>query len=71
MPGADDIKQLKLNQNLWGLLLSLGALGAADYFRLSAAFWWLSFVLAIVIAISVLITTGFYTFHYCKKKCEE
>jgi len=34
MPSADDLK-INLNQNLWGLLLSLGALGTSEYYKLA------------------------------------
>jgi cytochrome c oxidase subunit IV len=67
---ADAIKQLKLNQNLWALLLSLGALGAADYFKLSATFRWLSLILAIVMTLSVLVTTAFYRFITVRKNAK-
>jgi cytochrome c oxidase subunit IV len=70
MPSADDVK-INLNQNLWALLLSLGALGAADYFKLSALFRWLSLILAIGMTASMAFTVTFYTIHYCKRKKKE
>lgn len=70
MPSANDVK-INLNQNLWALLLSLGALGAADYFKLSAPFRWLSLILATGMTLSLAFTATFYTIHYCKKKHKE
>ena len=58
---------LKLNQNLWGLLLSLGALGASEYFHL----YWLqkfSFGLTIISALSYVVTLTAYTYDYAKRK---
>ncbi len=67
MPTTDAFK-INLNQNLWGLLLGLAALGAADYFKLSTSFYWISLILVIGMTVSMAFTLTFYTIHYCKKK---
>ena len=67
MASADNFK-INLNQNLWGLVLGLGALGAADYFRLGKVFWWLAVIISLGTTISMAFSVCFYTIHYCKKK---
>jgi hypothetical protein len=66
MPSTDDVK-ININQNLWGLLLGLGALGASEYFNLHTLYW-LSSVIAVVMMLSMVFTVTFYTIHYCKRK---
>lgn len=62
-----DVDQIKLNQNLWGLLLSFVALGAAEYYELYTLYWF-SVVAAAVMSISVIVTTVAYTINYWKGK---
>jgi hypothetical protein len=64
---VEDKFHINLNQNLWGLVVTYGALGVAEHWRLHWLFC-LSFVVAIGMSISVLATFSFYTVNYCKKK---
>jgi hypothetical protein len=59
--------KINLNQNLWGLVVSLVSLGAAEYFKLCTLFWF-SVVVAVVMTISIGITTYAYTKTYWKNK---
>jgi len=59
--------KINLNQNLWGLLLSLITLGAAEYFKLCVLFWF-GFILSIITGLSVAITLIPYTIDYWKRK---
>jgi hypothetical protein len=63
--GADESFKIKLNQNLWVLVVGYLSLGAADHYHLSWWFLWLARVVASVATISVLITLCFYTVNYC------
>lgn len=63
---ADKFK-INLNQNLWGLLVSFGFLGAAEYYKLCVLFWF-SVIPAVVMVISVCFTTFSYTKRYMNKK---
>jgi hypothetical protein len=65
----EDKINVNLNQNLWGLLVSYLALGAADHYHLSWWFLWLARALATLMTISVLAGFAFYTVHYCARKC--
>lgn len=67
MAGSLDNFKINLNQNLWGLLVSFGFLGAAEYFQLCVLFWF-SIVPAAAMVISVCITTWVYTARYKEKK---
>jgi hypothetical protein len=69
MAATDDVR-IRLNQNLWGLVLGLGGVGAGEYFHLVWLFR-LSFVVAIGMFVSMAFSTFFYTRHYCKKKRED
>jgi len=60
-------ESLNLNQNLWGLIVSLGSLGAAEYFKLFY-FFWFSFALTVIMTLSIAVTTLAYTIAYWKKK---
>jgi glucan phosphoethanolaminetransferase (alkaline phosphatase superfamily) len=66
MPSADDFK-INLNQNLWGLVVSLGALGASEHWSLRTLYWF-ALVVSVVMALSVIVTTFVYTLRYCQKK---
>jgi hypothetical protein len=59
---------VKLNQNLWGLVAAYGALGAAEYWQLKRLCW-LSAITAVGMIISVAITTIAYTYDYWIHKC--
>jgi glucan phosphoethanolaminetransferase (alkaline phosphatase superfamily) len=62
----DDLN-INLNQNLWGLVVSLGSLGSAEYFKLDTLYWF-SFAIAVVMTVSIAITTFAYTKAYWTKK---
>ena len=59
--------KINLNQNLWGLVVSFVSLGTAEYFRLCMLFWF-SVVIAVVMTISISITTFAYTKTYSKNR---
>lgn len=59
--------KINLNQNLWGLTISLIALGCSEKYQLSDLEI-ISVVLAVVMGVSVIITTFAYTYKYCKRK---
>lgn len=59
--------RINLNQNLWGLIVGLIALGAAEHFQLATLFWFAVTVSGIMLA-SVTVTTVAYTLRYCKNK---
>ena len=61
------LPDLDLNQNLWGLLVTYTALGAAEHWGMERLAC-LAFVMAIVLSLSVLVTTTLYTYQYCVHK---
>jgi hypothetical protein len=63
---ADNFK-INLNQNLWGLFLTLLTLGAAEYFGLCTLYWF-GLILSGLTSISFLITLVAYTINYWKSK---
>lgn len=67
MANAEDQFKINLNQNLWGLAVGLGALGAAEHFQFRVLFWFAAIVSSIMV-VSVGLTTVAYTRQYLKKK---
>jgi hypothetical protein len=67
MSDATDQFKINLNQNLWGLVIGLSGLGAAEYYRLCTLFWF-SVAVSIIMYLSVAVTTLVYTINYWKKK---
>jgi len=67
MSGAHEAFKINLNQNLWGLVVSLVALGAAEHFKLCTLYW-IAAALSALMAISVAVTTVAYTINYVKNK---
>jgi hypothetical protein len=67
MSGPQDSFKINLNQNLWGLVVGLVALGAAEYFHLSSLFWF-ALVLSVIMTVSVAATTLAYTINYWTEK---
>jgi hypothetical protein len=65
---VEDKFDINLNQNLWGLVVSYAALGVAEHWGLKWLFW-PSLIVAGGMSLSVLVTTAFYTWNYCWKKC--
>ena len=67
MVNSADAFKINLNQNLWGLFLSFGFLGIAEYYELHALFW-LALVPSVAMVISLCITTWAYTDNYVRNK---
>jgi len=65
--GAEDKLEIKLNQNLWVLIVSLLGLGVSEYFNLNILLYF-GLVLSICSTLSIILTLGFYTYNYCKNK---
>ena len=63
---VDNLK-INPNQNLLGMLASLGFLGVAEYYDLCVLFWF-SIIPAFAMVISVCFTTWAYTSNYMHKK---
>lgn len=63
----EDKFKIELNQNLWGLIVSLVSLGLGEYYdldSLNSFGWWLS----LFFSFSAIISLIFYTMKYCKNK---
>ena len=67
MSSPTDNFRINLNQNLWGVIVSFGFLGAAEYYSLCVLFWF-SLIPAIAMTISVCFTTYSYTKKYISNK---
>jgi len=67
MSSPEDQFRINLNQNLWGLLVGFGALGAAEHFNLSTLFCF-SVVVSVIMVASLAVTTLAYTINYWKNK---
>lgn len=63
----EDKFKINLNQNLWGMVVSYVTTGLSQRYGFHEL-WWLSFVVACVMSLSVLICIAFYTFDYCQRK---
>ncbi|MGX8884022.1 hypothetical protein ACWWD9_12510 [Methylovorus sp. SPW-M1] len=66
MSAAEQFK-INLNQNLWGVVVSFSALGAAEYYNLSTLFWF-AVVVSVIMVASIAVTTLAYTIKYWKIK---
>ena len=64
---ADDHVKINLNQNLWGLVVGLAAIGFAEHFGLCTLLWF-GKILSLLMMVSVIITTIPYTYNYWKYK---
>lgn len=62
----NSLDKIKLNQNLWFLLISFLSLGFSEYYELPKLIAF-SLVSGFVALMSVIITTFFYTIRYSKK----
>lgn len=62
-----DQLRVNLNQNLWGLIVTYAALGAAEHWGLRLLFW-LSAIASVGMTASVLATVLAYTVNYWKGK---
>jgi hypothetical protein len=67
MSNPVDQFKVKLNQNLWGLVVSFGALGVAEYYSLSTLFWFAA-VASMIMTISLGFTTWAYTVKYWQER---
>lgn len=67
MNNPQELFKINLNQNLWGLIIGLGSLGIAEYYKLCALFWF-SVVISVVMVSSIAVTTWAYTVNYLKNK---
>jgi membrane protein implicated in regulation of membrane protease activity len=67
MSSLQDEFKIALNQNLWGLVVGLSALGVAEYYYLCWLFWF-SFAVSLMMVVSIAFTTYFYTRNYCNSK---
>lgn len=65
---VEDKININLNQNLWGLVVAYGALGLGEYYCLGRWFLWPARVLSVCMTFSVVLTVGFYTCYYCKRR---
>ena len=63
-----DQLRVNLNQNLWALIVAYGALGAAEHWCLKYLLW-PSLAASWILTGMVLVSFGFYTYHYCVRKC--
>lgn len=67
MSAPEEQFKINLNQNLWGMLVGLVALGVAEYFNLCTLFWF-SVLVSVIMVVSVAVTTLAYTMNYWKNK---
>ena len=67
MSSPEDQFKINLNQNLWGLIVGLGALGLSERYNLHFLFCF-SIVVSIIATISFGFTTVAYTINYWKNK---
>jgi hypothetical protein len=67
MNGPHDVFRINLNQNLWGLIVAFVSLGSAEYFNLGNLFWF-AFALAVIMMVSITITTFAYTVIYLRNR---
>lgn len=66
----EDKFNINLNQNLWALVVAYGALGAADRWCLRYLLW-PSLVASWILTVMVVTSFGYYTRHYCVRKCNQ
>ena len=66
----EDKFDVKLNQNIWGLVIGFAALGASEHWHLTYLFW-LSLLASVGAMVSVAVTMVAYTRYYWKRKCTQ
>ena len=66
MSPQDQFK-ISLNQNLWGLVVGLGAMDAGEHYNLRTLLWF-SIVVSVIMVASLAVTTLAYTINYWKNK---
>jgi len=57
---------INLNQNLWGLIVTLITLGTAEYYKLNILFWF-GLILSTIASLSFIATLIKYTIIYVRK----
>ncbi len=62
-----EVDRVKLNQNLWALVVSYAALGASEYWELHGLRC-LGLIMSVLLSILVLVSMVFYTIEYCVDK---
>jgi hypothetical protein len=67
MPDPSDNFKVNLNQNLWGLVVGLGALGTAEHHHLCKLGWFGLFISGLM-SLSLLATTTAYTINYYRER---
>lgn len=67
MASVEDQFKINLNQNLWGLIVGLLALGVSEYFQLSTLYWF-AIIVSVIMVLSIGVTTLAYTITYWKNK---
>lgn len=67
MNGVQDNVKINLNQNLWGLVVGFGALGASEHFNLETLYYFSCAVSGVMLT-SIAFTTFAYTVDYWKNK---
>jgi hypothetical protein len=63
MPDLSESLKVNLNQNLWGLVVGLGALGTGEHYHLCKLGWFGLFISALM-SVSLVATTIAYTINY-------
>jgi hypothetical protein len=67
MPDPSEKFKIALNQNLWGLVVGMGALGTAEHYHLCKLVWFGLFISGLM-SLSVVFTTIAYTINYWRGK---
>lgn len=67
MTNPENQFKINLNQNLWGLVVGLSALGLAERFTLRLLFYF-GIAISIIMVISVCFTTIAYTIDYWRNR---
>lgn len=62
--------RINLNQNIWGLMISIVTLAAGEYYCLNTLFW-VGVILTSVTGLSYVITLIPYTVNYWRNKSEK
>ncbi len=70
MKNPSESFKINLNQNLWGLLMAMVALGLSEYYSLSTLFY-ISLIASIASIISYIITLIPYTINYWRAKIKK
>jgi hypothetical protein len=67
MSGIEEQFRINLNQNLWGLVVSMIALGTAEKFGLHTLYL-IAAIASWMMLVSLAATTIAYTIRYCKRR---